>query len=80
MSDTNPISYVRETMLDQQEPPVTERGAIKWLRENLFFGLVEFAADGCIPWGDLVPNHRNRSMADEHGLERGIVAPMSGSA
>ena len=38
MSDTNPISYVRETMLDQQEPPVTERGAIKWLRENLFSG------------------------------------------
>ena len=40
MSDThsNTVSYVRDTMLDQQEPPVTERGVIKWLRENLFSG------------------------------------------
>jgi len=39
MSDTDSevISfYVREKMLDEQEPPLTERGAIKWLRENLF--------------------------------------------
>jgi general L-amino acid transport system permease protein len=36
MSGTKPISYVRDTMLGQQEPPVTERGIVKWLRENLF--------------------------------------------
>ncbi|WP_227287579.1 amino acid ABC transporter permease [Boseongicola sp. H5] len=38
MSDVHAqtVSYVRETMLPEAEPPVTERGAIKWLRENLF--------------------------------------------
>ncbi|MCC1481965.1 amino acid ABC transporter permease [Roseibaca sp. Y0-43] len=36
MSDTQPISYVRDTMLGQQEPPATQRGVVKWLRENLF--------------------------------------------
>jgi general L-amino acid transport system permease protein len=30
------ISFVRDQMLPQQTPPVTQRGAIKWLRENLF--------------------------------------------
>jgi general L-amino acid transport system permease protein len=30
------VLYVRDTMLPQQEPPGTERGAIKWMRENLF--------------------------------------------
>lgn len=30
------VSFVRETMIPEQDPPVTERGAIKWLRENLF--------------------------------------------
>ena len=40
MSDTHAqtVSYVRDTMLPQQEPPVTERGAVKWIRENLFSG------------------------------------------
>ncbi|MBS1301454.1 amino acid ABC transporter permease [Loktanella sp. SALINAS62] len=39
MSDTDSQvtnAYFRETMLAQQTPPVTETGAIKWLRENLF--------------------------------------------
>lgn len=38
MSETNAhtASYVRTTMLPEQEPPVTERGVIKWVRENLF--------------------------------------------
>jgi general L-amino acid transport system permease protein len=31
-------SYVRTEMLVQQAAPVTERGAIKWVRENLFSG------------------------------------------
>ncbi|MFZ1726403.1 MAG: amino acid ABC transporter permease [Albidovulum sp.] len=30
--------YVRETMLSEQEPPISERGVVKWLRENLFSG------------------------------------------
>lgn len=40
MSDTHAqtVSYVRDTMLPQQAPPVTERGALKWVRENLFSG------------------------------------------
>lgn len=40
MSDTHAqtVAYVRETMLEQKEPPITETGAIKWLRENLFSG------------------------------------------
>jgi general L-amino acid transport system permease protein len=31
-------SFVRDTMLSQQEPPITERGVVKWARENLFSG------------------------------------------
>ena len=32
------VPYVRDTMLPQAEPPAGERGAVKWLRENLFSG------------------------------------------
>ncbi|WP_323716123.1 ABC transporter permease subunit [Paracoccus aminovorans] len=35
---TQAAVYVRETMLPPAPPPVTQRGAIKWLRENLFSG------------------------------------------
>ncbi|NNU79811.1 amino acid ABC transporter permease [Halovulum dunhuangense] len=40
MSEThaNTVSFVRDTMLPEQEPPVTERGVVKWVRENLFSG------------------------------------------
>lgn len=40
MSDTHAetVAYVRDTMLPEQIPPVTERGAVKWMRENLFDG------------------------------------------
>lgn len=31
-------SYVRTEMLSPKAPPVTEAGAVKWLRENLFSG------------------------------------------
>ena len=34
-------SFNRTEMLPPLPPPVTERGAIKWLRENLFSGPVE---------------------------------------
>lgn len=30
------MSFVRSEMLPQQKPPVTETGALKWVRENLF--------------------------------------------
>lgn len=32
------LRYVRKKMLPQQEPPPGEKGAVKWLRENLFSG------------------------------------------
>ena len=37
MSDTQAQSarYVRDTMLPQRDPPMTEAGAIRWIRENL---------------------------------------------
>ena len=40
MSDTHAqsVAYVRDTMLPEQAPPVTEAGVIKWMRENLFKG------------------------------------------
>jgi general L-amino acid transport system permease protein len=37
-SASDATSFVRDAMLPQQTPPVTERGVIKWLRENLFAG------------------------------------------
>jgi len=40
MSDTHAqtVAYVRDTMIDEQIPPVAERGAVKWMRANLFDG------------------------------------------
>ncbi|WP_226622320.1 amino acid ABC transporter permease [Alloyangia pacifica] len=40
MSDTHAqtVAYVRDTMLDQQDPPLNQTGALKWIRENLFSG------------------------------------------
>ncbi len=32
------LLYVRTQMLPQEKPPVTQRGMVKWLRENLFSG------------------------------------------
>ena len=38
MTDTNTqgVGYVRDKMLPEQSPPVGQKGAIKWMRENLF--------------------------------------------
>ena len=38
MSDTHAqtVAFVREGMLAQEAPPITEAGAIKWVRTNLF--------------------------------------------
>ena len=59
MPDT---AFVRASMLPQQEPPLTQRGAVKWLRENLFssvmntvltlLGLaaVTLAVQAALPW------------------------------
>jgi general L-amino acid transport system permease protein len=30
------VAFVRKDMLPQQEPPASERGVVKWIRENLF--------------------------------------------
>ncbi|MGY6533764.1 MAG: amino acid ABC transporter permease [Pararhodobacter sp.] len=40
MSDTHAqtVAFVRDTMLPEQPAPATERGALKWMRENLFDG------------------------------------------
>lgn len=35
--------FVRTEMLEPQTPPVSQRGAIRWLRENLFSGLLNTA-------------------------------------
>jgi general L-amino acid transport system permease protein len=35
---TNTPSFVRTQMLDPKDPPITEKGAVKWVRENLFSG------------------------------------------
>ncbi|MBL4918355.1 amino acid ABC transporter permease [Szabonella alba] len=42
MSDThsNTVAYVRDSMLPEATPPLTEVGAIRWLRENLFSGVL----------------------------------------
>jgi len=40
MSDTHAetVPFVRDTMLPELDPPIAERGAVKWLRGNLFNG------------------------------------------
>lgn len=44
MSETDAqTAFIRSKMLDPALPPVTERGAIKWLRENLFAGWLNTA-------------------------------------
>ncbi|EPX86910.1 amino acid ABC transporter permease [Salipiger mucosus] len=32
------LAYVRETMVDQKEPPLSQTGAYRWIHENLFSG------------------------------------------
>ena len=42
MSDTHAqtVAYARDTMLPPKDPPRSEVGAVKWLRENLFSGWI----------------------------------------
>lgn len=37
MTDTS-VAFARTEMLPEQEPPASQRGVVKWLRENLFSG------------------------------------------
>ncbi len=56
MADTHAhsVRFVRESMLPQQEPPAAERGAIKWMRENLFANvqnsILTLVAIYCLYW------------------------------
>ncbi len=45
MSDTHAqtVPYVRDTMLPQAEPPLGEKGIVKWTRENLFSSVLNIA-------------------------------------
>jgi general L-amino acid transport system permease protein len=78
-------SFVRHEMLAQKTPPVTERGIIKWLRENLFSGpmntvltiaglaAIYFLIRGFTPWlSNSVWN------AESYRECRDIVAAQSG--
>jgi general L-amino acid transport system permease protein len=56
------LHFVRDAMLPQVAPPMTERGLVKWLRENLFSGVfntvltlvaiyvVYLLAQAVLPW------------------------------
>ncbi|SDZ52958.1 L-glutamine ABC transporter membrane protein /L-glutamate ABC transporter membrane protein /L-aspartate ABC transporter membrane protein /L-asparagine ABC transporter membrane protein [Jannaschia faecimaris] len=56
------VAFVRETEIPPAPPPVTETGAVKWMRENLFSGIantvmtvigvivVIYLLSGLIPW------------------------------
>jgi len=35
---TQNLSYVRAAMIDQQDPPLPQKGAVRWVRENLLSG------------------------------------------
>ena len=64
MSDTHAhsVGYVRETMVPQSAPPVSETGAVKWMRVNLFSSIpytlltlislyvIYVALAGFLPW------------------------------
>ena len=64
MSDTHAqtVTYVRETMLPPQDPPMAETGAMKWVRENLFSDwlnslltlgaiyVIWLVVSGLVPW------------------------------
>ncbi len=64
MSDTHAetVTFVRDTMLPQQEPPLTTVGPIGWMRANLFSGVLNtiltlvslafiyYVLSGILPW------------------------------
>ena len=62
MADATSDTFVRTAMLPPLTPPVSERGVVKWVRENLFSGwfntiltlvavaAVYYLARLCLPW------------------------------
>lgn len=62
MTDNTSLAYVRSEMLEQQPPPSTQIGVVKWLRENLFSSwfntlltlvslyVIYIALKGALPW------------------------------
>lgn len=58
----NTPSFVRTQMLDPKDPPITEKGAVKWIRENLFSGwlnsiltlvslvFIAYVLNALLPW------------------------------
>ncbi len=38
ITDSDTVQFVRETMLDEREPPITAAGPVGWARTNLFNG------------------------------------------
>ncbi|SES41818.1 L-glutamine ABC transporter membrane protein /L-glutamate ABC transporter membrane protein /L-aspartate ABC transporter membrane protein /L-asparagine ABC transporter membrane protein [Tranquillimonas rosea] len=64
MSDTHAqtVRFVRDSMIEPQEPPISETGVIRWVRENLFSGwlnilltvvslaVIYFALSHLLPW------------------------------
>ena len=61
-SSDRSIAYARETMLPAREPPVSQRGIVRWMRENLFsspmntiltllgLGLIFLTIRAALPW------------------------------
>ena len=64
MSDTNttPVAFVRDAMLQEQTPPVTAAGPLAWIKKNLFDGwfntiltllaiyFIYMIVSGAFPW------------------------------
>ncbi|MBK0329674.1 amino acid ABC transporter permease [Rhodobacteraceae bacterium F11138] len=64
MSDTHAetVTFVRDTMLPEKEPPLSTVGAIGWVRDNLFsgvlnsiltilsLGFIYYVLSGILPW------------------------------
>ena len=57
------ISFVRTEMLPPKPPPATERGVVKWLRENLFSGWLNSILTVLARAGAVLPGHRQPALA-----------------
>ncbi len=77
MTDTS-HAFVRNAMLPAKEPPLTETGAVKWLRENLFSGWFNIDPDPARPVDHLEPVFRSAALVPERGLECLVAAGMPG--
>ena len=48
-------SFVRNELIPESPPPVSETGAVKWMRENLFFLTFEHNHDHSFTLGRIHP-------------------------